>query len=183
MPDALAAAYDVLLFDLDGVVYIGGTPIPGAPEALQKASERRRPRRLRHQQRLAHARRRRRPARRHGRPGHRGRRGHLRPGRGPPAGGQAAPQVEGPRHRRHGAAARGQGARPRPRLHRRRAPAGGRPGLRPRHRLRQLRRGRPRGPGGRALRRHQRRLDDPQRARHRARQRLAAPGHRVRHRA
>ena len=38
MPDALAAAYDVLLLDLDGVVYIGGTPIPGAPEALQQAS-------------------------------------------------------------------------------------------------------------------------------------------------
>src|SRR6202453_2709778 len=39
MPDALAAAYDVLLLDLDGVVYIGGTAIPGAPEALQKASD------------------------------------------------------------------------------------------------------------------------------------------------
>ena len=38
MPDVLAAAYDVLLLDLDGVVYIGGSPIPGAPEALQKAS-------------------------------------------------------------------------------------------------------------------------------------------------
>src|SRR5580693_1529160 len=38
MPDALAAAYDVLLLDLDGVVYIGGSPIPGAPEALQQAS-------------------------------------------------------------------------------------------------------------------------------------------------
>ena len=38
MPDALAAAYDVLLLDLDGVVYIGGTAIPGAPEALQQAS-------------------------------------------------------------------------------------------------------------------------------------------------
>jgi len=38
MPDALAASYDVLLLDLDGVVYIGGSPIPGAPEALQKAS-------------------------------------------------------------------------------------------------------------------------------------------------
>ena len=38
MPDALAAAYDVLLLDLDGVVYIGGTAIPGAPEALQRAS-------------------------------------------------------------------------------------------------------------------------------------------------
>ena len=37
MPDALAAAYDVLLLDLDGVVYIGGAPIPGAPEALHKA--------------------------------------------------------------------------------------------------------------------------------------------------
>jgi len=37
MPDALAAAYDVLLLDLDGVVYIGAKPIPGAPEALQRA--------------------------------------------------------------------------------------------------------------------------------------------------
>src|SRR5215469_13334977 len=34
---ALGAAYDVALLDLDGVVYIGGTAIPGAPEALQKA--------------------------------------------------------------------------------------------------------------------------------------------------
>jgi HAD superfamily hydrolase (TIGR01450 family) len=33
----LAEAYDVLLFDLDGVVYIGGAAIPGAPEALQRA--------------------------------------------------------------------------------------------------------------------------------------------------
>jgi HAD superfamily hydrolase (TIGR01450 family) len=33
----LAEAYDVLLFDLDGVVYIGGTAIDGAPEALQQA--------------------------------------------------------------------------------------------------------------------------------------------------
>jgi len=39
MPDALAAAYDVLLLDLDGVVYIGGTAIPGAPEALTRAKE------------------------------------------------------------------------------------------------------------------------------------------------
>jgi glycerol-1-phosphatase len=39
MPDALAAAYDVLLLDLDGVVYIGGTAIAGAPEALRKAKE------------------------------------------------------------------------------------------------------------------------------------------------
>lgn len=29
--------YDVALLDLDGVVYIGGAPIPGAPEALQAA--------------------------------------------------------------------------------------------------------------------------------------------------
>ena len=34
---SLGAAYDVALLDLDGVVYIGGTPIPGAPEALQQA--------------------------------------------------------------------------------------------------------------------------------------------------
>jgi glycerol-1-phosphatase len=37
VPESLAEAYDVLLFDLDGVVYIGGTAIPGAPEALQEA--------------------------------------------------------------------------------------------------------------------------------------------------
>ena len=33
----LYAKYDVALLDLDGVVYIGGQPIPGAPEALHKA--------------------------------------------------------------------------------------------------------------------------------------------------
>ena len=33
----LNGAYDVALLDLDGVVYIGGTAIPGAPGALQKA--------------------------------------------------------------------------------------------------------------------------------------------------
>jgi glycerol-1-phosphatase len=38
MPKTLAEAYDVLLSDLDGVVYIGGTAIPGAPEALQRAA-------------------------------------------------------------------------------------------------------------------------------------------------
>ncbi len=37
MPKSLAEAYDVLLFDLDGVVYIGGIAIPGAPEALERA--------------------------------------------------------------------------------------------------------------------------------------------------
>jgi HAD superfamily hydrolase (TIGR01450 family) len=35
--ERLGAPYDVALLDLDGVVYIGGTPIPGAPEALQQA--------------------------------------------------------------------------------------------------------------------------------------------------
>jgi HAD superfamily hydrolase (TIGR01450 family) len=39
MPKPLAEAYDVLLFDLDGVVYIGGTAIPGAPEALSRARQ------------------------------------------------------------------------------------------------------------------------------------------------
>lgn len=34
---APADAYDVALLDLDGVVYLGGTAIPGAPEALRKA--------------------------------------------------------------------------------------------------------------------------------------------------
>jgi glycerol 3-phosphatase-2 len=35
--DPLANTYDVALLDLDGVVYLGGTAIPGAPEALRKA--------------------------------------------------------------------------------------------------------------------------------------------------
>ncbi|MGH3298312.1 MAG: HAD family hydrolase, partial [Trebonia sp.] len=39
MQKTLAEAYDVLLFDLDGVVYIGGIAIPGAPEALNRARQ------------------------------------------------------------------------------------------------------------------------------------------------
>ena len=35
--EPLVSAYDVALLDLDGVVYLGGTAIPGAPEALRKA--------------------------------------------------------------------------------------------------------------------------------------------------
>jgi glycerol-1-phosphatase len=35
----LHEAYDVALLDLDGVVYIGGTAIPGAPEALHSAKQ------------------------------------------------------------------------------------------------------------------------------------------------
>jgi glycerol-1-phosphatase len=35
--EPLVAAYDVALLDLDGVVYLGGTAISGAPEALRKA--------------------------------------------------------------------------------------------------------------------------------------------------
>jgi glycerol-1-phosphatase len=34
---ALDVAYDVALLDLDGVVYLGGAPIPGAAEALKQA--------------------------------------------------------------------------------------------------------------------------------------------------
>jgi glycerol-1-phosphatase len=34
----LSAHYDVALLDLDGVVYLGGTGIPGAPEALRQAA-------------------------------------------------------------------------------------------------------------------------------------------------
>jgi glycerol-1-phosphatase len=37
VPKTIAETYDVLLLDLDGVVYIGGKPIQGAPEALQGA--------------------------------------------------------------------------------------------------------------------------------------------------
>jgi glycerol-1-phosphatase len=36
--EPLEVAYDVALLDLDGVVYLGGTAIPGAAEALRKAS-------------------------------------------------------------------------------------------------------------------------------------------------
>src|SRR5215475_4670234 len=36
--EPLAAGYDVALLDLDGVVYLGGTPIPGAAEALAQAA-------------------------------------------------------------------------------------------------------------------------------------------------
>ena len=35
--EPLDTVYDVALLDLDGVVYLGGTPIPGAAEALRKA--------------------------------------------------------------------------------------------------------------------------------------------------
>ena len=36
--EPLAALYDVALLDLDGVVYLSGSPIPGAAEALAKAA-------------------------------------------------------------------------------------------------------------------------------------------------
>jgi glycerol-1-phosphatase len=35
--EPLASRYDVALLDLDGTVYLGGAPIPGAAEALEKA--------------------------------------------------------------------------------------------------------------------------------------------------
>src|ERR1700739_4081208 len=35
--EPLDAVYDVALLDLDGVVYLGGSAIPGAAEALRKA--------------------------------------------------------------------------------------------------------------------------------------------------
>ncbi len=37
--EPLDTAYDVALLDLDGVVYLGGTAIPGAAQALRKAGE------------------------------------------------------------------------------------------------------------------------------------------------
>ncbi|MBE1492902.1 HAD superfamily hydrolase (TIGR01450 family) [Amycolatopsis lexingtonensis] len=39
MSDALLAAYDAVLFDLDGTVYHGTRVIPGAPETIQAARE------------------------------------------------------------------------------------------------------------------------------------------------
>ena len=38
-PDPLTRVYDVALLDLDGVVYIGTSAVPGAPEALAKAAD------------------------------------------------------------------------------------------------------------------------------------------------
>lgn len=38
--EPLSEAYDAALLDLDGVVYLGGTPIPGAGPALQDAARR-----------------------------------------------------------------------------------------------------------------------------------------------
>jgi glycerol-1-phosphatase len=37
-PEPLASRYDAALLDLDGVVYLGGSAVPGAAEALAKAS-------------------------------------------------------------------------------------------------------------------------------------------------
>jgi glycerol-1-phosphatase len=37
---ALSEVYDVALLDLDGVVYLGGSAVPGAPEALAEAGRR-----------------------------------------------------------------------------------------------------------------------------------------------
>ena len=39
-PSPLSTHYDAALLDLDGVVYLGGTPIPGAADALQHAAAR-----------------------------------------------------------------------------------------------------------------------------------------------
>jgi glycerol-1-phosphatase len=38
--EALVDAYDLVIFDLDGVVYLGDQPVQGAPEALAKLRER-----------------------------------------------------------------------------------------------------------------------------------------------
>ena len=35
--EPLWASYDLALLDLDGVVYIGGAAVPGAPEHLERA--------------------------------------------------------------------------------------------------------------------------------------------------
>jgi glycerol 3-phosphatase-2 len=46
--DELVAGYDLVIFDLDGVVYLIDKPIPGAAEAIERGS-----RRLCDQQRVA----------------------------------------------------------------------------------------------------------------------------------
>ena len=52
----LLDGYDLVMLDLDGVVYIGGDAVPDAPEHLRRAREAGRAPGLRHQQRLADAR-------------------------------------------------------------------------------------------------------------------------------
>ena len=48
---AAATAYDLAMLDLDGVVYVGGEAVPGAPEHLRRAREAGDAPGLRHQQR------------------------------------------------------------------------------------------------------------------------------------
>ncbi|WP_316932289.1 HAD-IIA family hydrolase [Nocardioides marmotae] len=38
-PTALVGAYDLAMLDLDGVVYVGGEAVPGAPEHLERARD------------------------------------------------------------------------------------------------------------------------------------------------
>ncbi len=52
-PHPLNEAYDTALLDLDGVVYLGGSGIPGAAEALHKAAASMAAR-VRDQQRVTH---------------------------------------------------------------------------------------------------------------------------------
>ena len=154
--EPLSAVYDVALLDLDGVVYLGGTAVPGAAAALKQGRDGRPAARLRHQQRLPDAGRDRRPADRARRPRRPARRGHLRAGSGAAAGRTAGAGNSRAGHRRGRAARRDQGTGPAP-GHRGGGPARCRgAGILARHQLRQPGRGRARGAGRRAVRRVQR---------------------------
>ena len=180
--EPLHTAYDVALLDLDGVVYLGGTAIPGAAEALRKADRGRHAAGVRDQQRLPHPGRHRRPADELRRAGLAGRRGDLRPGRRPAAGRTPSGGRAGPGHRRQRPADGGARARPAPGQHRGRAAARGGPGLFARRQLLDAGRGRPRGGRRRAVRGVQRRPHPAQPARTPAGQRVADPGGRDRDR-
>ena len=51
--ERLATSYDLLMFDLDGVVYVDGHAVDHAAESIADARGGRRPHRVHHQQRLA----------------------------------------------------------------------------------------------------------------------------------
>src|SRR4029077_19134302 len=107
-PAPLSQVYDVALLDLDGVVYLGSSAVPGAPQALAKAADAgmrlgdvsnqysRTPAAIRPHLARAPPGGDGRPAGRVRRPGPARRRGHLRAGRGDPAGRAAGPGLGRP---------------------------------------------------------------------------------------
>ena len=177
-----ASRYDVALLDLDGVVYLGGHPIAGAAEALDKAdaagmrlafvtnNASRTPSAVAAQLTGLGVRRQRRG------------RDHLGAGGGPAAGRAPAAGGAGPGGGRHRAAGRGPGAGAAPGVGRERAPGRGGPGVHARPQLRTAGRGRARGRRRGLVRRLERGRHAAHAARAPARQRVPDPGDRHRDR-